>query len=224
MDLSMNELLLKRLKCLEFQGNFTPTMGMISKSNLNPQFFKIRKVFSKKSQLSLEPRNPKLKIDDILRRRLRKTSKWQSLLPTKSKKNNISINSLTSKLPKLSKIPEIPHISYQSPTYSIANVVKPKKLRKGLNREANLRYGEYQKRATENELKQTAIEGSRVALNTKTNIQQLLVENGCEENISSQSLDLTSSRRHIIFSKTRNHKSKDFASFYNGTDAEITHY
>ena len=211
MDLSIHELLLKRLKCTEFIGNYTPTMGMISKSNLNPQFFKLRKVFAKKSQISADVKCHKQYIKDLLRQKSRK--RGQKLYP--SKQTRPANHSYASKLPQPL---DFSYLICDSSTYSIRKPVKPIKLSIFTSTPAP-KYDLPKKWLNEQGLDFHIIQGSSKKLEAKKPFR--LDDGTVKKNSVSQSLDLSPNRRQIIFSKQRdNHKSKDFSCSCNAIDLD----
>ena len=209
MDLSLNELLLKRLKYTEFQGNYSPTMDLIPKNNINPKFFKLKKFFSKAPQLHFSYRKPINLFTKILPKPYFKPKMNTEQLLSPSKE---ILSIFSAKFEKPEKFPQIfSKISLETKVSSEKKYNKTKKLPKLVINASKISINNKFSNKTED---YKISEFEKLAQNYEYQTRTLN-EPGLRECQISHSLDLSHSNRKIIFSKKKNPKNfKDFASFY----------
>lgn len=111
-DRNLKELLMNRLKYLEFQGNYSPTMGLINKTSLNPKYFKLKKHLAKNTEFSLDRRKANLQLKKLMPPYHKPSLLSQSSTLSPHKKYNSP--TLITDPYKLPESPAIPYIENQS--------------------------------------------------------------------------------------------------------------
>jgi len=103
MDPEFKEQLLKRLKFMEYEGNYSPTMRVLNKISLNPKIFKLKKIFTKGS-LMTKHRDQKINPADFSKKGRYRLHESVALPESLSKLYSDNKTYKFTKLPSLGKL------------------------------------------------------------------------------------------------------------------------
>lgn len=190
MDAEFKELLMNRLKFLEYEGYNSPTMKVINKNSLNPKIFKLKKIFTKGSLVN-KHKDLKINLADLCKKQPFKLQESHPLPENLKKLYSDSKSHRFAKLPSLSKL------EYQNLA--------------AFRRKISQRYQHEPAKSISVEPFSYKLKSKKIKLlpySPKTlnlNIQKLSLNESGEV---SKSLDVSHSKR-VILSKTKELVSKD---------------
>lgn len=193
MDAEFKELLMNRLKFLEYDGYNSPTMKVINKNSLNPKIFKLKKIFTKGSLVN-KHKDLKINLADLAKKPPAKAQE-SSFLPENLKKLYSD-----NKSHRFTKLPSLSKLEYQNLA--------------AFRRKISQRYQHEPAKSISVEPFSYKLHSKKIKLlpyspkTLKLNIQKLgLTESGDV----SKSLNVSHSKR-VILSKTKEQVSKDCAA------------
>lgn len=197
MDQDFKELLINRLKFLEFEGYNSPTMKLISRNNLNPKIYKLKKIFTKNSLMNKQ-KDLKINLAEYGKKHLSYRIYDSTPVPESLK----NLYSDKSKVYKFNKLPSLSGIEYQN----LAALRRKKDQQYEHEPVKSSSVEPFKKLVYSKKLKLTPFSPKNLVFN----IQKLSPSASSSVDVS-KSLDVSLSKR-IILSKTKECSvSKDFA-------------